>query len=113
MSSKTPLFAISTFTPKFSSAGEPRTYTLPPMSSISLLRTIPAPVVVAPNKLCPQPCPILGKASYSTKYAMVAPGLSPLYTALKAVSTPKKFSSMEKPYFFNISFWAFENFYSL
>ena len=66
---------------KFSSAGVPITRISPPISLMISFRATPAAMDVAAIKLCPQPCPTSGKASYSHKYAITGPALPLLYTA--------------------------------
>ena len=69
---------------------------------ISLVR-IPAATLVTPNILCPHPCPIPGRASYSARIATLGPGFPVLYFPIKEVGSPAKFVSTVKPCFFNIS----------
>ncbi len=76
--SKAPCSAKVTFAPLVSSAGVPNTTTVPPISSIICFNVIPAPVLIVPNKLWPQPWPIPGNASYSDKYATVKPSFAAL-----------------------------------
>ena len=58
-----PFFARMTLPPPFSSAGVPITTIFPFISDFA--NAIAAPIDAGPIRLCPQPCPTSGRASYS------------------------------------------------
>ena len=71
--SKAPRRAISSLPPPRSSAGVPRTRTLPGGPFGRLARARPAPTLAVAIRLCPQAWPISGSASYSASSATRAP----------------------------------------
>ena len=85
--SNTPWRTIIALPLPFSSAGVPNTFNTPPIScfSITSFNTIPAPAADVPIRLCPQPCPISGRQSYSPISATVFPGFPESKTASKDV----------------------------
>ncbi len=90
-SSKSPAFAMGTFSPVVSSAGVPITLIWAGIFSFSstCLRALAARTEIAPHILWPQPCPTSGKASYWARSPTVGAS-SPLFlkNALKPVSYP-------------------------
>ncbi len=85
--SKAPRSPISTLPPPPSSAGVPSTTSRPPASSARAPAASAAPRPAAAMTLCPQPCPMPGRASYSQITATVGPPPEPVRFS-KAVSRP-------------------------
>src|SRR5918997_6492533 len=86
-SSNVPPAMSGTLPPPPSSAGLPTTRTRPPSSRARAAAASPAPRPAAAMMLCPQACPMPGRASYSHTTATVGP--SAPAPASKAVSTPR------------------------
>ena len=98
-SSKAPARIRSTFPPPLSSAGQPSTVSradVTPARCRAILMPTPAPMPTWAIRLCPQACPISGRASYSHRtptlsFAELDPNL-----ALNAVGTLYSFSTYRK-----------------
>src|SRR5467141_3534693 len=98
---KTPASISLTLPAPPSSAGVPITWMRPAKGTVpsAAAMAAPAPVPAVAITLCPQACPILGRASYSAMMATVGPGLLPSIVARKAVGKPPTPRSTRAPCF--------------
>ena len=94
---KAPFWSMMILPPPPSSAGQPKTLTVPPSSSRTLRSASPAPTAMAHIRLWPQAWPMPGTASNSPKIPMLGPGLPLSYTPLTLVATPPTPVSTWKP----------------
>ena len=98
--SNTPASSSRILPPPPSSAGVPMTTTRPGKSCALAFSPSAAPMAAMAMRLCPQPWPISGSASYSASTAIVGPSPPPPgMTARKAVSMPPTPRSTAKSFF--------------
>ncbi|SCK05046.1 hypothetical protein YWIDRAFT_00038 [Streptomyces sp. SceaMP-e96] len=108
--SKTPARASRILpAPPISSPGVPITATVPGWSGRARTAAIAAAAPPEAMRLCPQPCPMPGSASYSASTATYGPGVDPSCVATNAVPRPPAGAATAKPASAShsvSSFWA-------